>query len=112
MEIGDDVRTDVLVDQKLDNILQDGLKTPAPTTLWLINRGRVIMAVQVADGPRYYGKVNPFFYAATLVFIGVTLWSFSVHWGFGLAMTLITGWKFVWQLVDYHEVAAEGGIKV
>jgi hypothetical protein len=110
IEIGSDIKTDVLIDRKLDNFLSDGLRTSSATTLWLI--GKAIMAVQIEGQPRYYGKANPFLYVAALVFLGVTLWSFSVHWALGLGLMLITGWRFIWPLVDYQGIAALGGIKV
>ena len=42
-----------------------------PTKLWFLNGNKVIMAVQVGNATRYYGKVNPFFYAAVIVELAI-----------------------------------------
>ena len=70
IQIGEQTFTDVMIDRKLNNFLQDGLQTTAPTKLWFLNGNKTIMAVQVANATRYYGKVNPFFYCAAIYYLG------------------------------------------
>lgn len=56
IEIGDQIITNVLVSNKLDNFLSDGLKTDAPTKLWIFSLGfgnKGLAALQVGGGTRY-----------------------------------------------------------
>jgi hypothetical protein len=111
IEIGGQVLTGLIVDRKLNNFLQDGLKTQAPTKLWLVGR-KTIMGVQVGNGLRFYGKVNPFFYVAVPVFLLLIVWAFSIHWAFGAAFAFVFWFTFVRQLTDYWRIASVGGTKI
>ena len=84
IQIGNEIITNVVVDRKLNNFLNDGLNTTAPTRLWFLGK-KTIMAVQIGNGMRFYGKVNPFFYGATALYFGLTYAAFNIHWGVRLA---------------------------
>jgi len=112
IQIGDQTLTNVMVDRKLENFLQDGLQTEEPTKLWFLSGQKIIMGVQAGNDTRYYGTVNPFFYFALLFNIVMTCIGFSYHWGFGLLFGAMTYALFVRRLLDSRKVAAVGGTKV
>lgn len=112
IQIGDQTLTNVMVDRKLENFLQDGLQTEEPTKLWFLSGQKIIMGVQAGNDTRYYGTVNPFFYFALLFNIGLACAWFAMHWAAGLAWAAVTYAFFIRRLLDCQQVAAVGGTKV
>ena len=113
IQLGEQTFTDVMIDRKLNNFLQDGLQTTDPTKLWFLNGNKVIMAVQVGKATRYYGKVNPFFYAAAIIYLAIAVGCglyFNIWWF--VAITAFSYLFFIRKILDYRSIATIGGNKV
>ncbi len=113
IQLGEQIFTDVMIDRKLNNFLQDGLQTTDPTKLWLLNGNKVIMAVQVGNATRYYGKVNPFVYAAIAFYIAIAVdagINFNIWWS--VVIMAIAYFFFIRKIIDYRSIFSIGGNKV
>ncbi|WPH13395.1 hypothetical protein [Variovorax paradoxus] len=112
IQIGDKTLTNVMIDRKLNNFLQDGVETEKATRLWFLNGGKIVMGVQVGDDTRYYGTINPFFYFAMLfniVFTGI-VFTYQPLGALAWAVLIYAIGGRRW--LDYRRVAAAGGMKV
>lgn len=112
IQIGDQTLTNVMVDTKLNNFLNDGLETTASTKLWFLDGHKVIMGVQVGDSSRYYGKINPFFYFGAVWWVGMSIAALFLHWSIAIFMGVLTWWLFFRKIADYGRVKDVGGVKV
>ena len=112
IQIGDKTITNVMVDRKLNNFLQDGIDAPESTKLWMLSSNKIVMGVQVGTDTRYYGTINPFFYFAMVVHFALSLAAFNLHWGAGVFMLVIGWWFYLRKLVDVFRIAGVGGTKV
>ena len=124
VQIGDKTLTDVLIDEKLNNFLEDGIATSTHTKLWFMRGGKVIMALQVGNQPRYFGTMNPMYYLkAALVFVmfpGFCLIlalqrppeSLFIMLPFVALFLLIWCLIFLRKILDYNNIVSLGGTKV
>lgn len=112
IQIGDETITNVMVDRKLNNFLQDGIDSPEFTKLWMLSSNKIVMGVQVGTDTRYYGTINRFFYVATFIHFALSLAAFNLHWGVGVFMLAFGWWHYGRKLMDCFRIAGVGGTKV
>lgn len=123
IQIGDKTLTDVLVDEKLNNFLEDGIAPNTDTKLWFLHGGKIIMAVQVGNQPRYYGTANPRYYLAAVlmfaIFPGLCLVIAFSNPPRSFVMLLPAAfffaiWCFIYlrKILSYQKVASFGGQQV
>ena len=127
IQIGDQIITNVIIDRKLNNFLNDGLRTDQPTKLWFLQGGKAIMGVQVGNETRYFGTINPSFYSAVvlrvILCICVVIFAFFLGEKLGnngfifSVVTILLFIPILWdtsfrKIADYRKMAAVGGSKV
>lgn len=113
IEIGDQILSNVKIPNKLDGILNEGLRTKSPTTLSLM-AGKIIMAVQIEGQDRYIAKFNwgVWSFAFLVMLISVfSLYSLSKNWMVGVAGLVVLYWVIARPTIDYLKIASEGGKK-
>lgn len=113
IEIGDQILSNVKIPNKLDGILNEGLRTKSPTTLSLM-AGKIIMAVQIEGQDRYIAKFNwgVWGFAFLVMLISVfSLYSLSKNWMVGAVGLAVLYWVIARPTIDYLRIAGEGGKK-
>src|SRR3954470_20361678 len=89
IQVDDQVFPDVEVGRKLNNFLEDGLRTEAPTKLWFLGNHKTLMAVQVGDNTRYLARANPAMYVMLVVFVLAAVAGASYHWAWPLFVGIV-----------------------
>jgi len=118
IEIGDNVVQNVVVGNKLDNFLDDGLQTIEPTKLWTIPMGIMgtgLVAVQVESGKKYVSA--PFSFSGVFFVFGLTalFGLIAIFSGMGKGVPYMgalllafSGWTFYRTIFQYLAIPKDG----
>lgn len=119
VEIGDEVVKNLVLNNKLDSFLRDGVNTSQPTKLWTISmpfRKRGLIAVQIGEGKKYVAPPFSFFtsFFFTVLF-SLMAWGCFTLKGMGMVAWVIGGlllaevlWFFVMPVVGYFNSPRDG----